>query len=84
MNERLGNGAGWRCPACQNVSLEVPTKYTCFCGKMTNPPWSPRFGIIPHSCGEVCKKKENDTSMSTRMQWAVPPRAMPFMPSYGN
>lgn len=24
---------GWRCPACQNVSLKQPTTYTCFCGE---------------------------------------------------
>ncbi|KAH0618018.1 hypothetical protein JD844_016932 [Phrynosoma platyrhinos] len=27
--------SGWRCPACQNVSAQVPNIYTCFCAKTT-------------------------------------------------
>ncbi|XP_077480371.1 transcriptional repressor NF-X1 [Stigmatopora argus] len=46
---------GWRCPACQNVSLKHPAAYTCFCGKVTNPEWQRRE--IPHSCGDMCGKK---------------------------
>ncbi|XP_028909680.1 transcriptional repressor NF-X1 isoform X2 [Ornithorhynchus anatinus] len=49
-----GNG-GWRCPACQNVSARVPGTYTCFCGKVKNPEWN--RNEIPHSCGELCRKK---------------------------
>ncbi|XP_062235425.1 transcriptional repressor NF-X1 [Platichthys flesus] len=48
---------GWRCPACQNVSLKSPTFYTCFCGKMTNPEW--QRTEIPHSCGDLCGKKRS-------------------------
>lgn len=48
--------SGWRCPACQNVSAHVPNTYTCFCGKVKNPEWS--RNEIPHSCGEVCRKKQ--------------------------
>ncbi|XP_043249941.1 protein shuttle craft [Colletes gigas] len=43
---------GWRCPACQNVSLTVPEEYYCFCGKTRAPEWNRRD--IAHSCGEVC------------------------------
>ncbi|NXV78610.1 NFX1 protein, partial [Atlantisia rogersi] len=25
--------SGWRCPACQNASTQVPKSYTCFCGE---------------------------------------------------
>uniref|UniRef100_A0A2K6V2K0 Transcriptional repressor NF-X1 n=1 Tax=Saimiri boliviensis boliviensis TaxID=39432 RepID=A0A2K6V2K0_SAIBB len=48
--------SGWRCPACQNVSAHVPKTYTCFCGKVKNPEWS--RNEIPHSCGEVCRRKQ--------------------------
>ncbi|XP_064409333.1 transcriptional repressor NF-X1 isoform X2 [Latimeria chalumnae] len=54
--EAEGNG-GWRCPACQNVSSRVPSLYTCFCGKMSNPEWN--RNDIPHSCGELCGKKRS-------------------------
>jgi NF-X1-type zinc finger protein NFXL1 len=42
------------CPLCCSVftSSEYPERYTCFCGRVTNPPddeW-----IDPHCCGEVC------------------------------
>ncbi|XP_036595164.1 transcriptional repressor NF-X1 isoform X1 [Trichosurus vulpecula] len=47
---------GWRCPACQNVSAQVPSTYTCFCGKVKNPEWN--RNEIPHSCGEVCRRKQ--------------------------
>lgn len=49
--------SGWRCPGCQNVSTRPPNKYFCFCGKVRDPDWTPKDGITPHSCGEVCKKK---------------------------
>ncbi|NWU12271.1 NFX1 protein, partial [Cephalopterus ornatus] len=47
--------SGWRCPACQNASIQVPKTYTCFCGKVHNPEWN--RNEIPHSCGELCGKK---------------------------
>nr|XP_009663477.1 PREDICTED: transcriptional repressor NF-X1 [Struthio camelus australis] len=47
--------SGWRCPACQNASMQVPTTYTCFCGKVHNPEWN--RNEIPHSCGELCGKR---------------------------
>ncbi|XP_031827096.2 nuclear transcription factor, X-box binding stc [Nomia melanderi] len=43
---------GWRCPACQNVSLTIPDDYFCFCGKTKTPEWNRRD--VAHSCGEVC------------------------------
>lgn len=51
------SGEGWRCPACQNVTLKPPTSYTCFCGKVTNPEW--QRSEIPHSCGDMCGKKRS-------------------------
>ncbi|XP_017784292.1 PREDICTED: protein shuttle craft [Nicrophorus vespilloides] len=46
---------GWRCPACQNVCIEVPHEYRCYCGKFVEPKLEP--GGLPHSCGEVCGRK---------------------------
>jgi transcriptional repressor NF-X1 len=53
----------WRCPGCQNVHEKVPNKYSCFCGKKTNPKEENdkrrvpgQLGCLPHSCGDVCAK----------------------------
>lgn len=45
---------GWRCPACQNITNNVPLTYYCFCGKAREPDWN--RNDCPHSCGEVCGK----------------------------
>ncbi|KOC68840.1 Protein shuttle craft [Habropoda laboriosa] len=45
---------GWRCPACQNVSLLIPEDYFCFCGKTRAPEWNRRD--VAHSCGEMCSR----------------------------
>ena len=47
----------WSCPKCRTAYEEksVPSKYTCYCGKVVDPvfdPWS-----IPHSCGDVCGRQ---------------------------
>ncbi|KAJ8684013.1 hypothetical protein QAD02_019805 [Eretmocerus hayati] len=49
---------GWRCPACQNVSPEMPEDYFCFCGKTRMPEWNRRD--IAHSCGEICGRSRPD------------------------
>ncbi|VDK52205.1 unnamed protein product [Gongylonema pulchrum] len=46
---------GWRCPNCQNITLEIPRGYKCFCGKTVNPP-TQRFPDMPHSCNSTCGK----------------------------
>lgn len=46
--------SGWRCPACQNVYSEIPKDYRCFCNKFVNP--VSEQGVLPHSCGELCRK----------------------------
>ena len=54
----------WRCPCCQTIFDTVPSKYTCFCGKKTNPdtirddnkPFHMKQQILPHSCGQICSK----------------------------
>jgi len=46
----------WGCPKCRSTykEFEIPTKYTCYCGKIDDPPFDP--WIVPHSCGETCEK----------------------------
>lgn len=41
----------WRCPSCNHTHTKIPKKYTCWCGRITNPPSS---GLDPHSCGLTC------------------------------
>ncbi|CAG5121642.1 unnamed protein product [Candidula unifasciata] len=45
----------WRCPGCQNVSVNIPSQYRCFCGRRRDPNY--KRGEIAHSCGETCRKK---------------------------
>ena len=54
----------WRCPGCQTIHEQMPLKYTCFCGKKTNPTSSREdenkpFHLrqLPHSCGDLCGKQ---------------------------
>ncbi|WOL09846.1 NF-X1-type zinc finger protein NFXL1 [Canna indica] len=52
----VAGSAGWRCPGCQSVQ-SVPSRelsYTCFCGGRRDPPND--LYLIPHSCGEPCRK----------------------------
>lgn len=51
----LVEDAGWRCPACQNITKKVPYSSYCFCGKQRDPEVS--HHLTPHSCGEVCQKE---------------------------
>ncbi|CAG9859977.1 unnamed protein product [Phyllotreta striolata] len=57
---------GWRCPACQNVCSEVPTKYKCYCGKIVEPKHDP--SIIPHSCGDMCLRESRKCKHKCNMQ----------------
>ncbi|VVC89649.1 unnamed protein product [Leptidea sinapis] len=47
----------WCCPKCRNAysKEEIPTRYSCFCGKTNDPTFHP--WLLPHTCGEVCGKK---------------------------
>lgn len=61
----------WRCPGCQTINEKVPNKYTCFCGKKTNPDLNKNnenkpyhLRQLPHTCGQICGKplaKPNDS-----------------------
>jgi transcriptional repressor NF-X1 len=44
----------WRCPGCNLPKDEMPSVYTCWCGKETDP--RPMGGVPPHSCGQSCGK----------------------------
>nr|XP_023021206.1 NF-X1-type zinc finger protein NFXL1 [Leptinotarsa decemlineata] len=47
----------WCCPKCrfEYTSSDVPSKYLCFCKKTESPKYQPF--LVPHSCGEICKKE---------------------------
>ena len=44
----------WRCPGCNLPKDDLPSTYTCWCAKETDP--RPISGIPPHSCGQTCGK----------------------------
>ena len=44
----------WRCPGCNLPKDDLPSTYTCWCGKEADP--KPISGIPPHSCGQTCGK----------------------------
>ncbi|GAA5919432.1 hypothetical protein JCM6882_006322 [Rhodosporidiobolus microsporus] len=49
----------WACPNCnvQFKAKQVPTKYTCFCGRFTDPHPPKGAGATPHSCARPCNRK---------------------------
>lgn len=42
----------WRCPGCNLPKDTLPSSYTCWCEKETDP--RSIAGIPPHSCGQTC------------------------------
>lgn len=58
VNKRLKGIANdvWTCPHCRSYFPQenFPSKYTCFCGRRENPEFDPY--IVPHTCGESCRK----------------------------
>lgn len=72
-SSKLDNG--WRCPACQNVVLDVPRQYFCFCGKQPNPPYSP--GLLPHACSDSCSRLPSN---SNSMHQCTHPCTLPCHP----
>ncbi|GAA5878773.1 hypothetical protein JCM8547_007192 [Rhodosporidiobolus lusitaniae] len=49
----------WSCPNCntQFRANQIPKKYTCFCGRFTDPSPPKAAGAIPHSCSRPCARK---------------------------
>lgn len=47
----------WRCPSCNGTHHALPKRYSCWCGKVLNPPVN---SFTPHSCGQTCNIKFND------------------------
>lgn len=44
----------WRCPGCNLPHDILPSTYSCWCEKETDP--RPLPGLPPHSCGQTCSK----------------------------
>lgn len=44
----------WRCPACSFEQKKLPSSFTCWCGRISNPRAD---SLIPFSCGNPCNKK---------------------------
>lgn len=44
----------WRCPACNLEHRSIPTKFTCWCGRVPNIKLD---SLIPFSCGNPCNAK---------------------------
>lgn len=44
----------WRCPACNVEHSTIPSKFTCWCGRVTRPNSD---SLIPFSCGNPCNAK---------------------------
>ncbi|EDK41901.1 conserved hypothetical protein [Lodderomyces elongisporus NRRL YB-4239] len=44
----------WRCPSCNYESKKLPSKFTCWCGKVKNPE---KNKLMPFSCGNLCNYK---------------------------
>lgn len=51
-------GFSWKCPACRTEINEKP-KSRCFCGKASKPNFDPY--LVPHSCGDLCGRKREET-----------------------
>ncbi|GBL51469.1 hypothetical protein CAJCM15448_37430 [Candidozyma auris] len=43
----------WRCPACSFEQKKLPSSFTCWCGRISNPKAD---SLIPFSCGNPCNK----------------------------
>ncbi|ODV82189.1 uncharacterized protein CANTADRAFT_88109 [Suhomyces tanzawaensis NRRL Y-17324] len=44
----------WRCPSCNIATNKIPSRFTCWCGQVTNPTNNP---LVPFSCGNSCTYK---------------------------
>ncbi|KAJ7959647.1 NF-X1-type zinc finger protein NFXL2 [Quillaja saponaria] len=53
--DKAAESSVWNCPKCrvEYSKSQIPKYYTCFCGKLENPPSDDPW-VLPHSCGEVC------------------------------
>ncbi|XP_057198696.1 transcriptional repressor NF-X1 [Triplophysa rosa] len=71
---------GWRCPACQHVTLKGPNAYNCFCGKVTNPEF--HRTEIPHSCGDMCGKKRSGAECNHPCNILCHPGPCPQCPAF--
>lgn len=54
LKKSQGPQSSWKCPSCNSPYTEAIKEYTCWCGKVHNPPYD---GLMPHSCGQTCGVK---------------------------
>lgn len=47
----------WRCPSCNIEHKKIPNRFTCWCGRITNPNSN---SLVPFSCGNSCNYKYGD------------------------
>ena len=53
-SEGLPPSRRWRCPGCNLPKSNIPSSYTCWCEKESDP--NSIVGLPPHSCGQTCSK----------------------------
>ena len=53
-NDSLPSSRQWRCPGCNLPKIKIPSNYSCWCEKESDP--KSIVGLPPHSCGQTCNK----------------------------
>lgn len=65
-----------RCPLCQALNeRHTTTVYTCYCGKVTNPPMDAM--LVPGSCGQPCERRHADSNCPHRCNLLCHPGPCP-------
>ncbi len=62
----------WRCPSCNIDTVEVPSQYRCWCGKVLHPSGNV---FSPHSCGQTCNHPLDDCVHGCSLQCHPGPHA---------
>ena len=70
----------WACPACRS-EVRGRAKSRCFCGKVAKPAFDPY--LVPHSCGEPCRKKREGTTCTHLCTQICHPGSCPPCPALG-
>ncbi|OEJ88351.1 FKBP12-associated protein 1 [Hanseniaspora osmophila] len=54
--EKSSDPGEWKCPNCMHGFQKIPSRSTCWCGKVINP--EPNL-LYPNSCGQTCGAKKH-------------------------